>query len=547
MSSSGNPAQVGDPVTFTADVSPSSATGTITFMDGSTQLGSPVSLSSGEAQLATSVLTLGVHKITAIYSGDSTYSGSVSTVISQIENLDGALCAPQPAGLLDWYPAEFNANDIIGGNNGSIEGSVAYAPGVVGQAFSMNGSGDVALSLPSINTAAGSQVTVSFWMNWNGGSGQGVFENGSAGLFFLNGAFGFTTGSYDVWGIPSSGLANTWTYVTAVFNNGDPRQNQLYINGTQQTLSQQQSNWGGTAGSEQLGSSAHLGGYPGGWGWSTYYFNGLLDEVQIFNGALPGSQINSIYESGAAGTCTAETPTTTSVASSENPANTGDTVTFTATVSSSAATGTVTFLDGSTTLGTATIGSGQAQVQSSALAFGTHTITAIYNGDTNYSGSTSSPLSQTITMNGVASAPQPSGLISWWKGDGNDGDQTGLNPLTPFNGAGYAPGMVNQAFSFTNYNGWSSSYARNSGAQSIRPRAPSGSPPGSNTTRTTRREVILRCSPSTVPMPAAATGFCRALCWAAEPAWESLAAAAPLPTSTAAQASTWATTTGTLS
>ncbi len=468
VSSSGSPAQVGDQVTFTADVSPSSATGTITFMDGSTPLGSAVSLSSGEAQLTTSALTLGVHKITAVYSGDSTYSGSVSSLLNQIENLDGALCAPQPAGLLDWYPAELNANDIIGGNNGAVEGSVAYAPGVVGQAFSMNGSGDVALSLPSLNTSPGSKATVSFWMYWNGGNWQGVFENGSAGLFFLNDAFGFTTGSYDVWGIPSSGLANTWTYVTAVFNNGDPHLNQLYLNGVQQTLSQQ---LGTTPSSAQVTTQAKIGS----WDNAGYYFTGLVDEVQIFNGALPASQIQSIYESGAAGVCVAETPTTTAVTSSENPANTGDTVTFTATFTPSAATGTITFMDGTTQLGSPiTISGGQAQFPTSALAFGTHAITAVYNGDTNYSGSTSSPLSQVITINGSQSAPLPTGLVSWWKGDGNDGDQTGLNPLTLFNGAGYAPGIVNQAFSFTNYNGWSSSYARNSSAQSIPASGPIG-------------------------------------------------------------------------
>jgi hypothetical protein len=474
MSSSASTAQVGDLVTFTADVSPSSATGTVTFMDGNTQLGTS-GLSGGEATLNTSTLTLGVHKITAVYNGDATYAGSVSNAINQIENLNGALCAPQPAGLIDWYPAEFNTNDIIGGNDGAIEGSVAYAPGVVGQAFSMNGSGDVAVSLPSLNTSAGSQATVSFWMNWNGGgTWQGVFEDGSAGLLFENGAFGFTTGSYDIWGIPSSGLANTWTYVTAVFNNGDPHQNQLYINGIQQTLSQQQSNWGGTAGSEQLGSSAHLGGYPGGWGWSTYYFNGQLDEVQIFNGALPASQIQSIYESGAAGVCAAEESTATAVSSSENPANTGDTVTFTATVTPSTATGTVTFMDGSTTLGTANISGGEAQYQTSALAFGTHAITAVYNGDTNYSGSDSPQLSQVITINGVQCAPQPTGLVSWWKGDGNSGDQTGLNPLTLFNGASYTTGIVNQTFSFTNFNWWNSSYARNGSAQSIPASGPIG-------------------------------------------------------------------------
>ena len=81
----------------------------------------------------------------------------------------------QPVGLLDWYPAEGNANDTIGGNNGTVEGSVSYAPGVVGQSFSFANSGDIAQSLPSLNTAPSTQVTVSFWMNWSGNDNEMPF------------------------------------------------------------------------------------------------------------------------------------------------------------------------------------------------------------------------------------------------------------------------------------------------------------------------------------------------------------------------------------
>ena len=174
VSSSASPAQLGAPVTFTASVSPSSATGTIVFMDGGISLGT-ATLSGGMATLTTSALTLGVHPINALYNGDSTYSGSLSTAINQLENLDGARCAPQPAGLLNWYPAEGNAVDLLGGNNGIVEGGVSYAPGVVGQAFRFAGSGDVALTLPSINTAPGTQVTVAFWMNWSGNDNEMPF------------------------------------------------------------------------------------------------------------------------------------------------------------------------------------------------------------------------------------------------------------------------------------------------------------------------------------------------------------------------------------
>ena len=47
-------------------------------------------------------------------------------------------------------------------------------------------------------------------------------------------------------------------------------------------------------------------------------------------------------------------------------------------------------------------------------------------------------------------SPPPSGLMGWWPGEGNALDVTGTNSGTLLNGAGYAPGRVGQAFSFTN-------------------------------------------------------------------------------------------------
>lgn len=73
-------------------------------------------------------------------------------------------------------------------------------------------------------------------------------------------------------------------------------------------------------------------------------------------------------------------------------------VTLTATVSPSAATGVVTFLDGSTTLGTATLTGGVANLILQPLASGSHSFTVSYPGDTNFSGSTSDPLNITLTQ-----------------------------------------------------------------------------------------------------------------------------------------------------
>jgi Bacterial Ig-like domain (group 3) len=84
--------------------------------------------------------------------------------------------------------------------------------------------------------------------------------------------------------------------------------------------------------------------------------------------------------------------------SSASPALFGQTVTFTATVTSVGGTpsGTVTFEDGTTVLGVASLnGSGQATYTTSSLSAGTHGITAAYGGDGSFATSTGS-LSQQV-------------------------------------------------------------------------------------------------------------------------------------------------------
>ena len=93
----------------------------------------------------------------------------------------------------------------------------------------------------------------------------------------------------------------------------------------------------------------------------------------------------------------AKAATTVTVASSLNPSVAGQTVTFTATVSGAAPTGSITFKDGATTLGTATLnGSGQATLSTSSLNAGSHSITAVYGGDAGNNGGTSAALTQTV-------------------------------------------------------------------------------------------------------------------------------------------------------
>ena len=64
-------------------------TGTATFFDGATQLGTPTALNpSGVATLTTTALILGSHSITAKYNGDPNYGGSTSSDIKMSPDSD---------------------------------------------------------------------------------------------------------------------------------------------------------------------------------------------------------------------------------------------------------------------------------------------------------------------------------------------------------------------------------------------------------------------------------------------------------------------------
>jgi autotransporter-associated beta strand protein len=96
----------GQSVTLTATVAPTTGTGTPTgtvqFVNGTTDLGSPVTLnSSGVATLATTKLTTGSNSITAVYSGDSTYSTSTSAAVpvtvAQASSTTTVTTSPNPS------------------------------------------------------------------------------------------------------------------------------------------------------------------------------------------------------------------------------------------------------------------------------------------------------------------------------------------------------------------------------------------------------------------------------------------------------------------
>ena len=122
-------------------------------------------------------------------------------------------------------------------------------------------------------------------------------------------------------------------------------------------------------------------------------------------------------------------PTTTALGASATSPVYGQQVTLTATVaviSPSTGTpsgGTVTFMDGSTVLGTATLGAGTATLTTTALAVGPHSLSAVYSGTgAAFAGSSTATVGPTSIITTVAGNE-----TAGYKGDGNSAITAEIN------------------------------------------------------------------------------------------------------------------------
>ena len=85
-----SPVSRGTSVTLTATVGGGATGGTVTFKDGTTNLGAPVALTGGTATLRTTALPVGTRSLTAVYSGATTFAGSTSAATSYVVNAPAA-------------------------------------------------------------------------------------------------------------------------------------------------------------------------------------------------------------------------------------------------------------------------------------------------------------------------------------------------------------------------------------------------------------------------------------------------------------------------
>lgn len=168
--------------------------------------------------------------------------------------------------------------------------AIAGATGTCGYGSFTGGTGEIIVTGLPVNLTMGANTSVSFWMRWDGTTNVMPIGWQQHDLWLTGGFFGFNTGNGDVYGINSTGLANSWHHVVAIFTNGSVATNSLYIDGVAQVLSQKQS--APITSAAVVNSTLRISG----WGASTgYKFRGLIDQVKVYNGALTPAEVSALY------------------------------------------------------------------------------------------------------------------------------------------------------------------------------------------------------------------------------------------------------------
>ena len=230
-------------------------------------------------------------------------------------------CVQPPSGLIGWWDADSvsgtTATDISGnGNDGTIVGGVSIVPGFVGNAFSFNGTSRISGVLSNF-TPGNSPITIAAWFNQptaSGHPGMGIVGVGDVpnrqhffqrlctdcspsfiwdGVDGKNRLFiGADDGSSDRWWASNTVITqNEWNFGVTTW---DPftKEVRIYINGA-------------LARTQILSTGLSLTNrfFTGGDAYNDNFFNGLIDETQIFNRVLTDTEILAEFLAGNAGKC----------------------------------------------------------------------------------------------------------------------------------------------------------------------------------------------------------------------------------------------------
>jgi hypothetical protein len=395
VSSSGNPSVAGQPVTFTATVTPVSPgagtpTGTVTFYDDTASLGTGT-LSSREATFSTSSLSTGTHSITAVYDGDTNFTGSTSSILSQVvqsESTTSISSSANPSAAGQSVTLTATVTPVSPGV-GTPTGTVTFYDGTALLGTGTLSSGSATVTTSSLSVGSHS-ITAGY-------SGDADFTGSSSVAITqtVNQASGTTSVTSSVNpSVYGQSVTFTATVTPVSPGAGTPTGTVTFYDGTASLGTGTLSSGDATLSTSSLSTGTHS---------VTAVYGGDTD----FTGSSSIAITQTVNQASG----------TTSVSSSVNPSVAGQPVTFTATVTpvlpgAGTPTGTVTFYDGTASLGTGTLSSGSATFSTSSLSVGSHSITAVYSGDSDFTGSSSVAITQTVSQasgtTSVSSSVNPS-------------------------------------------------------------------------------------------------------------------------------------------
>ena len=205
-------------------------------------------------------------------------------------------CAPAPAGLAHWYAGEGTANDTVGGWLGSLQNGATFAPGKVGQAFQFDGADDYLDLGNGFNLQS---FTLAMWVK--AGAAQqpyaDIIDNNhtdSRGwvVQYDNTGLGFHWGVAGIGGIGFNLIADQWQFLVITMDAATD--SRLYLDGT-------------LIASLPTGRPVTYDGSQflrlSGWGGGGRHFNGSIDEFDIYDRALTGAEVQTLYAAGTAGKC----------------------------------------------------------------------------------------------------------------------------------------------------------------------------------------------------------------------------------------------------
>jgi hypothetical protein len=347
-------------VTLTAAVSPSSATGTVTFYNGGTNIGS-AAVNGGSSSLTTSFAAGGTATLHAVYSGDYNYLSSTSNSLTM--NVSGP--------LVTTTTMKVSTSSIAIGDSVTLTANLTPAT-TTGTVTFYNGStaigtANVNAGVATINTTFASSGNITLKAAFAGNASWEASTSNPVSLFVT----GNTPDTVVLQVNPSSLIIGYSATLTANVSPVTATGTVVFYDGTSRigncTVADGSCTFVNTfmaAGSQSLTAV-----YSG----DTTYISNTSSAVnlQVSN---PGP-----------------TPTLTALELSEYSGYSGDAVTLTALVNPPAATGQIDFYDNGNLLESVVLSSGKAAWSQFFAQAGENNITAVYDGDTTYASSTSSP------------------------------------------------------------------------------------------------------------------------------------------------------------